>query len=262
MKKSNALMLSYIIFLAITVFARFRWNWDGLDRIALAASGAGLFFAFADLAGWYISCSLPYAEAFLKDAIVTEEYVSTIIKDKRETKDNLNSVIALLKPHADKKEKIPGIIRDCEKIYNSAAEAEKEFTKIKTDTEQLKVHAEKEVQNIKRVQYLELGLACLGFIAFFTLTCFDKLVELITPYEAVITVSAFVFIMLCYYLRDTVEEKVKLECQEMNETAEVRKQKIENINDAAASKKLFETTKTVMGKLSKDNQQSEAENNG
>ena len=262
MKKSNALMLSYIIFLAITVFARFRWNWDGLDRIALAASGAGLFFAFADLTGWYISCSLPYAEAFLEDAISITDCIGIIIKEKSEAKNNIDGVIKLLKPYASKKEKIPGIIQDCEEVYSSAAEVEKKFIGLKTDAEQLKIDAEKEVQGIKKIQYVELGLACLGFIAFFILTCFDKLVELITPYEAVITVSAFVFIMLCYYLRDTVEEKVKRECQEMHEKAEARKKKIENLDDAAASKKLLEKTRTIMEKLSKDNQQSEADNNG
>lgn len=262
MKKSNALMLSYIIFLAITVVARLFCCWDGLDRISLAASGAGLFFAFADLAGWYVSCSLPYAKAFLKDVIITSEYVSTIIKDKSETKDNINRVIELLKPHADKKEKIPGIIRDCEQVYNSAAEVEMEYISIKNDTERLKTESEKQVENINKLQYLELGLACLGFITFFTLTCFDKLVELIAPYEAVITVTAFVFIMLCYFLRDTVEEKVKRESQEMDQKTEERKQKIANIHDAEASKKLLEKTKTVMEKLSKDNQQSEAEKNG
>lgn len=262
MKKSNALMLSYIIFLAITVAARLCWNWDGLDRIALAASGAGLFFAFADLAGWYISCSLPYAEAFLEDVISIIAGLDTIIKEKGEAKNNMDEVIKLLKPYADQKEKIPGIIQNCEKAYNSAAGVEQEFRSLKPDAEQLKVDAEKEVKNIKNIQYIELGLACLGFIAFFTLTCFENFVEIISLYEPVITVSAFVFIMLCYYLRDTVEEKIKRKCYEMNEKAEKRKKKIENINDAAMSKKLLEKTKTIIEQLSEKNQQSEADDNG
>ena len=37
-------MLAYIIFLVLTLCANVFWKWDGLDRIAMAATFAGCFF--------------------------------------------------------------------------------------------------------------------------------------------------------------------------------------------------------------------------
>ena len=55
MKKSNALMLSYIIFLVLSILTQIIFDWEGLNIIAIAATIAGCFFAFSDLANWYVS---------------------------------------------------------------------------------------------------------------------------------------------------------------------------------------------------------------
>jgi hypothetical protein len=54
MKKSNALMLSYLIFLFISLSAKILFDWNGLDIIALAASVSGLLFAISDYINWKI----------------------------------------------------------------------------------------------------------------------------------------------------------------------------------------------------------------
>lgn len=262
MKKSNALMLSYIIFLAITVVVKLRWKWEGLDQIALAASGAGLFFAFADLAGWYLSCALPYAEAFLTDVISIKESIEAIAKEKSEAKNNLGTAIGLLEPYVDRKPKLTEILQNCKTLYASADQREMDCKKLEKDAEMLKEKSEKHVKKVKRFAYVELLLACFGFLTFFTLTCFEGLVKIIGVYESDITVSAFIVIMLCYYLRDTVEEKTKQDCEKMKTETKARKEKMEELEEAELSKQLLEAAKNAVDRFNKTIQQKEEIENG
>ena len=114
MKKSSTLMLSYIVFLFIAVVVNLVWKWDRLGQIALAASAAGLLFAFADLASWYLSCTLPYAELFLKDVINIGENLHEIAELKKEAKDNIDKAISLLKPYLEGRPMLNKIVEDCQ----------------------------------------------------------------------------------------------------------------------------------------------------
>ena len=257
MKKSNALMLSYIIFLAITVAVKLIWHWDGLGQIALAASAAGLFFAFADLAGWYYSSSLPYAEVFLEDIINLKESTSIAAKEKNNAKNNLNEAINLLSPYAEKKPKVAEIIKTCKELHDAKEDQETQLARIANNFDELMNMSEDYLRGIKRYRYVELLLACLGFLVFFILTCFDILVKIISPYEAVITVSAFVIIMLCYYLRDTVDEKIKRDCEQIKADTEARKSEVANLQDVESSKQLLDQAKGLVERLSKSNHQEE-----
>ena len=66
MKKSNALMLSYIIFLVIAFLVDCFFAWDGLGKVAMAATLAGLFFAIADLIGWRVASEQDFCKAVQK----------------------------------------------------------------------------------------------------------------------------------------------------------------------------------------------------
>ena len=63
MKKSSALMLSYIVILILTICATVYSEWNGIEQVALAATVAGLFFACADYYGCWISFNQPMVDA-------------------------------------------------------------------------------------------------------------------------------------------------------------------------------------------------------
>ena len=86
----------------------------------------------------------------------------------------------------------------------------------------------------------------------------------ICAYESVITVAAFVVIMLCYYLRDTVEEKIKQECEKMKAETETRRKKKEELQEAELSKQLLEAAKNAVERINnKEIQKNEgADKNG
>ena len=262
MKKSNALMLSYIIFLLTTVVAHLCWKWEGLSQIALAASAAGLLFAFADLAGWYLSCALPYAELFLEDAISIKESLHQMAETKKEARDNIDKAISLVAPYLNGRPKLNKIVQDCKDLRDDAEEKAQKFNSIEKDAELLRKKAEKYVKSLKKYRIIELGLACVGFLAFFALTVFDILIEIIAPYEAAITVFAFMIIMLCYYLRDTVEGKMKKECLELAAETKARNEEYIDAQDVESSKLLLEKMKGLVDRITKPNPEKEGSENG
>lgn len=255
-------MLSYIIFLLTTVVAHLCWKWEGLSQIALAASAAGLLFAFADLAGWYLSCALPYAELFLEDAISIKENLHKLAEVKNEAKDNIDKAISLVQPYLDGRPKLVEIVQDCKDFRNAAEEKSLNFSSIEKDAELLRKKAEKYVKSLKKYRIIELGLACVGFLAFFALTVFDILIEIIAPYEAAITVFAFMVIMLCYYLRDTVEEKMKKDCSDLAAETKARNEEAIDSQDVESSKLLLKEMQGLVGRITKQNSEKEGSENG
>ena len=262
MKKSNALMLSYIIFLLITVVVNLVWKWEGLGQIALAASAAGLFFAFADLAGWYLSCALPYAELFLDDAVSIKENLHGLAKVRNEAKDNIYKAISLVQPYLDGRPKLNKIVQDCTELRNEVEGKVLSLSAVEKKAELLREQAEKYVTSIKRYRVFELGLACIGFLAFFILTVFEAAIKTIAPYEALVTVFAFIIIMLCYYLRDTVEEKMKKDCAELEAETKERKEETIDTQEVEYSRLLLEKMQELAKKISKSNSKKEGSENG
>lgn len=262
MKKSNALMLSYIIFLFIAVVANLFWKWEGLDQIALAASAAGLFFAFADLASWYLSCALPYAELFLEDAISIKENLHELAEVKSEAKDNIDKAISLVQPYLDGRPKLSKIVQDCMELRNTAEEKAQRFISIEEKAELLRKKAEAYVKSLKNYRIVELILACIGFLVFFILLSFDSVIEIIAPHEALITVFAFVVIMLCYYLRDTVEEKIKRDCETLAAETKARNEETIDSQDVESSKLLLKEMQGLVDRITKPNPEKEGSENG
>lgn len=262
MKKSNALMLSYIIFLFITVVANLCWKWEELSQIALAASAAGLLFAFADLAGWYLSCALPYAELFLEEAVSIKENVQKRAETKKEAVDNLNKAISLVQPYLNGRPRLNKIVQDCEELRDNVEEKAQKIYSIEEKAELLRKKAEEYVEKLKKYRVIELGLACLGFLTFFVLTVFDILAEAIASYEAAITVLAFMVIMLCYYLRDTAEAKIKKDCLEMEAATKARNEEQIDIQEVEASRQLLEEVRRLVERITKTNSEGEGSENG
>ena len=262
MKKSNALMLSYMIFLAIAIAAKIFWKWTGLEQIALAASAAGLFFAFADLASWYLSCALPYAELFLEDAISIKANLHERAEVSNRAKDNIDKAISLVQPYLDGRPKLNKIVQDCTDLRNDVEETALRFTSIEKKAELLRQKAEKYVKSLKKYRIVELVLACIGFLVFFILTVFDTIIETIAPHEALITVFAFIVIMLCYYLRDTAEEKMKKDCEALAAETKVRNEETIDSQDLESSQLLLKEMQRLAERITKQNSKKEGSENG
>jgi len=248
-------MLSYICFLTITVIATLFFDWEGIYQIALAASTAGLFFALADLTNWYISCLFPYSEVFSEGLHSLKELALAVESAHNRVKQSAKESIDLLQPYASKDERLVRIIQSCKDLFESFKGRDDDVNKCVDEVEKLRIKADKVIRRGKIYHFIEMVLASLGFLAFFILNSFEKIVAVVKPYEATITVTAFIVIMMCYYLRDTIEEKVKKKCGEMRVDIETRQCEIEELQKDDRGKKLWESAHNLSVELSKVKQQ-------
>lgn len=262
MKKSNALMLSYIVFLVITVIANLVYGWEGISQIALAASAAGFFFAFADLSNWYVSCLLPHSEMFLENIKYLKKYDTAIDSLDNNTKKQAKEALDTLEPYVEVDPCIAEFVQECKDTLARLEQSTSPDLELKKQVEELLTQSEKTVTKINHYKFGELGFAYLGFLVFFSLTSFDALVENIRPYESLITVAAFIIIMLTYYLRDTIDEKVKSRCEELQRDTEKIKLDIAEMEQRANRTYLTDTAKELSEMLKNDKTVEEEIENG
>ena len=244
MKKSNALMFSYIIFLFITLFAQMLSPWDGLDQIAMAATIAGVLFAIADYYGWQASFEntiyTKYRE--LTDSLL--EYTKFNI-DTIDTQDKeLLKVVDFLKPREDEDVKIKQCVSNTEKILSKNQEVRAEYEKTLLACDVLYSKADAGLERSKRHQGVEAVFGILAFISFFAAIAFDYLVLVITPYQAIATVFAFAIIMLNYYMKDVYQTKKENEVNDLAKMVNERKQKAKENNED--NKKLSQDIKKYL----------------
>lgn len=231
MKKSNALMLSYIIFLVSTIIAQIFFKWDGLDRIAMATTAAGCFFAVADYCGWRASFAKTCYEKLQELSNILREF-SQIKRDTVEMQNRqLSNAIETFLPYKATNEDIDSWIIEANKLLekNEQTQAGIDATITTCNTINPKIS-----KGLKRSQYtyiVEMIFAVLGFIVFFTIIAFDYFALVITPYQSFITIFAFATIMCTYYHKDLYEEKWEQELAQTKELAEKIKQEAIDANE-------------------------------
>lgn len=79
MKKSSALMFSYIVILILTICATVYSEWNGIEQVALAATAAGLFFACADYFSWRASFNQPMVDVRREYLKAYETYLNEML---------------------------------------------------------------------------------------------------------------------------------------------------------------------------------------
>lgn len=252
MKKSNALMFSYIAFLVISLIANIAFKWEGLGKIAFAATIAGCFFAFADLANWYVSFNLPIVEAFLEDYYTFREYYNTAIDYLSTKKQNLCTALEMLRPFREKHE---GVEKCALELLDYADTMEERIQSLKDslpEIEEIEDEIKKEIKNINKFSIIEFAFIVLGFIAFFTVCNFEKICQFILTYNDIATILAFTLIMLNYFLRDILDEKAKEELSTIHNHIKIEqaniedtKQKYQTIDYVAQAEKLVELAKEL-----------------
>lgn len=249
MKKSNALMLSYIIFLIIAVVAKVRYDWCGIEQIALAATIAGCFFAFADLANWYISDQKPIVEALREDFDLLGKYCEVaqtyLDSDVKEAHD----IIEQLQPYSSRDEKAERVINACKEALPYLKSRANGLTEAVGDTNNLEKSIKREELKITVVSVTELILAILGFISFFTLISFTVVVDFFTSYGSIATVIAFALIMLTYFLRDVLGDNAKRDVEEIRLHIEEQKKDIGDVEAKAKETHKLDVVKKYIERL-------------
>ena len=220
MKKSNALMLSYIIFLVITLIANVFFKWDGLDKIAIAATVAGCAFALADLMGWFES----YLTNYWQMVQTTDNYVTSLYEEEidiaEEQNEEIQEALTKIAPYLDKNRKFASIQEDLLLYADENNEKIKDYKESLEEDRKLQKDIEKHLNRCKLWQTLEIIFITLGFVLFFIVNAFPFFVVILAPHQTIITIVAFIFIMLNYFLKDCIEENTKQKLDKMLKKAE------------------------------------------
>ena len=217
MKKSNALMLSYIIFLLLTILVDIFTSWAGMERVALAATIAGAFFALADLTNWRVDSYSMHTDAAREKVQAHIDYCNAVFLAEENKKRELEEALDLLTPYSSKSERIAKALNDAQPLI---AQMEQNLVKMKADNEdvgKLLESVDNMAETVNDVAKWESRYAICGFVSFFILLTFNKLVEIINPYGALVTVAAFFVIMITYYLRDNMDDTVKKTKEEVSQ---------------------------------------------
>lgn len=266
MKKSNALMLSYMIFLSLALIADIFFAWTGLDRISMAATIAGFFFAFADLANWSASVTLPKLEVVermadefpcLIRAHIT--YYEAKIAEKQE-------ILRIVQPFAAQHDPFANVANASnEEIEHLKGSLNKAQIMLENLPEETKQQLSLARQKIKHRYFIDTLLAVIGFASFFIIITFDWFATLLSGYQSIATTLAFAIIMLSYYLRDILDDKSKKEVEAIMKECEQNHEEAQRLialsNDSSELKKLQEaiskSTQTTIVKEVERNEQTE-----
>ena len=124
-KKSNILMLSYIIFLFFSVCASAFLSWQGIHRISLAATIAGCFFAVADLANWYVSYQKLIIERRKDQIDSLRLYGEKLLEKAHVQMTTATKAMNMLIPYQND-ETIKDLIAKCERNRIACCKKEKE----------------------------------------------------------------------------------------------------------------------------------------
>lgn len=246
MKKSNALMLSYVIFLIISIIASCFFSWNELDKIAMAATVAGLFFAIADLINWYFSYQKEVRMSFLNSEKEVLEAVNMALSlvEKRERESN--EVITLTAPYVDKRESLKSESLEISKRQNGLQNAAERLSEAKEEMESVYRFSNRMSKKIDKRKDIEIVFLILGFISFFVTVVFNDVFALLLNIESYLTVIAFGIIMATYYAKEFIKNKYEKDHEMFIKTAKWAKEIMEkDLQDETNENTINEIKNTI-----------------
>lgn len=254
MKKSNALMLSYMIFLAVALLAKVIFRWEGLDQIAIGATVAGCFFAFADLSNWHVSNSALILDALQKEQNVFVAYCAVQIGTLKAQQKELEEVIVKMEPYSNQFEHAAKLVKLCS---DRVAKLKQTLPELEISTKEglsdLQSMLDKERSKVSGFRMIDIVLITFGFIVFFVLTTFDKISNFLAGYQSYATIIAFIVIMLNYFLRDIVDEHTKEKAEEILVKAERHKNAIREAEEELKKTPLLDEANELIERIEKLN---------
>ena len=236
MKKSNALMLSYMIFLVITVFVQMLSSWNGLDQIAMAATVAGFLFAITDYYGWKASFEYSIYTKYQSMTDSLMQYTKLNIDTVQNQNSELTKALTSLSPRKNEDSRIEQCIKNIENILAKNKERLEGYEESLKACDNLYSTVDAGLRDSKKHRTTEFIFEVLGFVCFFAILAFNYLVFVITPYQSIATVVTFALIMLNYYMKDEYQKRKEQETDELFEI--VKKQEQTSIEINEESKKI------------------------
>lgn len=250
MKKPNTLVLSYVIFLAITVVIHLVGGWEGVDGVALAASISSCFFAFSDLANWHVTIKTSGADAMEEYIGLFGDYFNkvkiSLLSVKQETMDTM----AFLRTYGDQDQDFSAPVVDaCSDNLQLYEKWEAKISDALENMDSLKKAVEKDRKQAKWIGAVESALAICGFVAFFIMTSFDVTRGLLMPYASIFTIAAFMVIVLIYFLKEAAQSKLTQKMAGQKERIVRDRDDIAQIEGHLQNHKLLDSAKEKMEKL-------------
>ena len=250
MKKSNALMLSYVVFLIVALLAKIFYKWEGIDEIAMGATIAGCFFAFADLSNWYASNSTLVLDAIQKDQDALAASCAAHIKKTEAQIKETEEIKKKIEPYCSR-------LEHAEKLRNLCFVREKglkqTYTELKeiadNDIGKLQEPIDKQRKKISVFQITDMVFITVGFVVFFVLTAFEAVASLFESYQPHATIIAFTLIMLNYFLRDIIDERTKKQVSGLLERVEFEKIRIGEIERSSEETPLLDEVDRMIQRL-------------
>ena len=230
MKKNNAFMLSYMIFLAVALLVSLIFKWDGLNSIAIGATIAGVFFAFSDLSNWKISFSSYYCDKLKNMVLLLIDTYQAELKFKNDQDEELQNTLILITPHLDKDQKIVELVDYAEETIQKNIKIKQEFNDSIKELQNQIVDIDKDKSKNRIFLIAENICTIIGFVFFFMIIAFDYFVLALTSIQTYATIIAFLVIMLNYYLKDVIEVDAKETLEALSNKAEENKAKLADLS--------------------------------
>lgn len=262
MKKSSSLMLSYILILLVTVIASAKYEWSGIDQVALATTMAGFFFAFADYFGWDASYNQHLVDAKKEYLSTYRSYLNEVLSMANKDSEENQQAIDLLTPYLELHESVAEVLDNAKELADTIEQAKTNAsTALLKFPQRMEAVAEKE-QKIKKDTLVEAIGATAGFFVFFLFVIFDSLAEKFMPASSLTTVAAFAIIMLNYLAKDLLEGGMQKDVAESAALCREMKQKVTNYKEKLHNTHLLENAQKMVSEIEKHLNKEEDVDNG
>lgn len=256
MKKSSTFMLAYIILLFISIGMAVCTEWDAIERISVAATVAGYFFALADLLGWMQATQIPAFIAVVKEQEALAKRQKSDLQLVRKRIREMKRALEYLKSLNNKNEKIRSLQDKHTTILASFEELECEMQRLSADIEELCNHNAKMIKRYRLFKPAEDILFTLGFLEFLVILVFDNYLQHMLPQSSIISVLAFAIIMSTYFVKDLLDEKYAKQITDSKQKIEMCKTEIEQNKAELKEKPLFDEIKRQADDILKQEEES------
>lgn len=249
MKKSNALMLSYILVLLVTVIVSAEFEWHGIDQVALATTMAGFFFAIADYFGWEASYNQHLVDAKKEYLNTYRFYLNEVLSMANKDSEEIQQAIDLLNPYLDSHESVAEVLDTAKELADTIDQAKTNAsTALLAFPKRMEAVSKKE-RKIKNGSFVEAIGATAGFFVFFLFVIFDSLAAVFMPASSVTTVAAFAIIMLNYLAKDLLEGKMQKDVSESAALCREMKQKATDYKEKLHQTRLLENARKMVSNI-------------
>lgn len=203
MKKSNIFMLAYIVFIFIVCFFQKNTGTDVIGtRIILAVTSASYFFATADFFCCIAEDKDGTANIELHRGISIKQSINKTLVNIKAQHDAYDSALKFLEENIDKDSSIKKTYLSVNNCYPSYSSIESDLQEMYNTLSKMMDRIESRKKKIKIYMCLSDILMFLGFLGFLCILAFEVFSALLLPDQNDLTVFAFGFIMLNYFLKD------------------------------------------------------------